>query len=152
MRESPQLRQTAKDLQLAENDADEWQLEIKRMHEAHKATARKGHEDVMELDQGSSELQEKELSLTVAVAEGDEELAAMEEAIARFKARICAMDDAPDVEYFQIKHVTSDFLTVCSDGNRPLKTDSFTRLCAALNLSDADIAAVKWVQTHGAYF
>ena len=97
----------------------------------------------MKRDQGSSELQENE---------GDEELAAMEEAIVRFKARICAMGDAPEVEYFQIKHFASEFLTVCSDGNRPLKTDSFTRLCTALNLSEADIAAVKWVQTHGAYF
>ena len=35
------------------------------MHEAHKATAKQGHVDVMQLDKGANDLHERELRLTM---------------------------------------------------------------------------------------
>ena len=43
----------------------EWQSEVKKMHERHRSTAKRGHADVLQLDQGSSDLQERELQLTM---------------------------------------------------------------------------------------
>ena len=39
-----------------EAEVAEWQSEVKKMHEKHRSAAKRGHADVIELDQGSSDL------------------------------------------------------------------------------------------------
>eukprot|EP01052_Picozoa_sp_SAG31_P037089 SAG31_NODE_4728_length_3001_cov_2.418677_3_plen_216_part_00 len=131
----------------AESAARKWQQRIAEMHEAHKDLAREAHVDVMELDQGSSELQETELKLTMAVADGDETLARMEEEIAQLKSEISELASANgiDCDPQQLKESVGNFFAICADGKHPLKSQAFKAVTTDLRLTTTDVATIKRV-------
>ena len=120
-----------------------WQEEVARMHDANKATAKKGHEAVMELDTTSAEVQVAELDLTMKVAESDERLAEAEEKIRELKERqdklVGLMESSSALDAENVKIAVGAFMSVCHDGNKPLHSEQFAQLCKALQLSEEEV-------------
>jgi hypothetical protein len=129
-----------------EKEVGEWQDEVSRMHDANRATAKKGHAAVMQLDTNSSELQERELTLTMQVAESDERLGDLEEQIRKLKsdqdALVALMEQQP-LDAAHVKLSVSAFMSVCHDGNRPLHSEQFRQMCRALSLTEDEVEGIK---------
>lgn len=129
-----------------ENEVAEWQQEVSRMHDANRATAKKGHAAVMQLDTDSSELQERELTLTMQVAESDERLGDLEEQIRKLKSEqdsLVALMQQQPIDAAHVKLSVSAFMAVCHDGNRPLHSEQFRQMCRALSLTEEEIEGIK---------
>ena len=130
-----------------DKEVGEWHEEVSRMHDANRATAKKGHAAVMKLDTNSTELQESELTLTMQVAESDERLGGLEEQIRKLKttqdALVDLMQQGPLEDLMHVKLAVSAFMSVCHDGNRPLHSEQFQQMCRALQLTEDEIEAIK---------
>ena len=129
-----------------EKEVSEWQQEVSRMHDANRATAKKGHAAVMQLDTDSSELQECELTLTVHVAESDERLGDLEEEIRKLKSEqdgLVALMEQQPIDTAHVKLSGSAFMAVCHDGNRPLHSEQFRQMCRSLSLTEEEVEGIK---------
>lgn len=140
-----ELSAKTKEVAAREAEAAEWQGEVQAMHEKHQKTAKQGHTDVMELDESSSELQSRELTLTFTVSENDERLAAQEEQIKQLRARqeTLAKKLAISFDEDHVRITVAAFVEICMDGNKPMQSQQFGAMCRAMQLSDAEIEQMR---------